>query len=70
MSLFFPGEHGVTLPGTPLLSFCFLWMVGLKYKLKLLRTVFPLQIRVRHENVSGFTLLNVWLSFSAVMTYS
>lgn len=58
MNLFFPGKAFfiyVTLPGTPILSFCFLWIVSLTFKVKRHRTIFPLQIRVRHENVSGFT---------------
>lgn len=61
--------HGVTLPGTPLLSFCFLWMVCLTFKVKRHRTIFPLQIRAHNENVSGFSWLSVWLSFSAVLTF-
>lgn len=58
VNLFFPGMvfciHGVTLSGTPLLSICFLWMVSLKFKVKWQGAIFPLEIRVRNENVSGF----------------
>lgn len=59
MDLFFPGMEfcicGLNLPGTPLLSLCFLWIVGLKFEVKQPRTIFPLQMRVHHENVSGFS---------------
>lgn len=54
----------------PFLSFCFLWMVGMKFKLKQHRTTFPFEIRVSHENVNGFTSWSGQLSFSAVFTYN
>lgn len=65
MNVFFPGVFAFTVSpslGLGSYPFCFLWMDSLTY--------FLLQIRVRHEHVSGFTWLSVWLSLAAVWTYS
>lgn len=59
MNLFFPGmvlsTHSVPLAGTPVFPFCFLWTISLKFTGKCHRTIFPLQIRARHEEVGGLT---------------
>lgn len=57
---------GVTLSGTPLLSFYFLWNIILKCKVKKDKTTFHLEIRASHETVNGFTSWSVQLSFSPV----